>query len=220
RRVLVLAAPDRDPGVQRRAQQVRHRRGDDEAVQGLVPIRGPELRVRRLQQAPVDLRPGGQVRPPGRRGLHQPPRAPASRIQPPARGRGLIAKTDAAGGPGLLPEVLAFSSSLEQDRALLREDLVGSMAHLAMLSRQGIVPAEAARAIHDALVALWRDAESGTFVPAGEEDVHMAVEAELTRRLGDVAGFLHTGRSRNDQGALDLRLFIPQRGADLLAGLS
>jgi argininosuccinate lyase len=132
----------------------------------------------------------------------------------------LIAKTDAAGGPGLLPEVLAFSSSLEQDRALLREDLVGSMAHLAMLSRQGIVPAEAARAIHDGLVGLWRDAESGTFVPAGEEDVHMAVEAELTRRMGEVAGFLHTGRSRNDQVALDLRLFVRERCADVLTGLS
>ncbi|MGZ6077077.1 MAG: argininosuccinate lyase [Myxococcaceae bacterium] len=132
----------------------------------------------------------------------------------------MIAKTDAAGGPGLLPEVLAFSSSLEQDRALLREDLVGSLAHLAMLSRQGIVPAEAARAIHDGLVGLWRDAESGVFVPAGEEDVHMAVEAELTRRLGDVAGFLHTGRSRNDQVALDLRLFVRERCADVLTGLA
>jgi len=132
----------------------------------------------------------------------------------------LIAKTDAAGGPSLLPEVLAFSSSLEQDRALLREDLVGSMAHLAMLSRQGIVPAEAARAIHEGLVGLWRDAESGAFVPANEEDVHMAVEAELTRRLGEVAGFLHTARSRNDQVALDLRLFVRERCADLLGGLS
>jgi len=132
----------------------------------------------------------------------------------------VIAKTDAAGGPSLLPEVLTFSSSLEQDRALLREDLVGSMAHLAMLSRQGIVPAEAARAIHDGLVGLWQDAGSGAFVPAGEEDVHMAVEAELTRRLGEVAGFLHTGRSRNDQVALDLRLFVRERCADVLAGLS
>ena len=132
----------------------------------------------------------------------------------------MIAKTDAAGGPSLLPEVLAFSSSLEQDRALLREDLLGSMAHLAMLSRQGIVPVEAARAIHDGLVALWRDAESGAFVPAGEEDVHMAVEAELTRRLGDVAGFLQTGRSRNDQVALDLKLFVRERCADLLGGLA
>ena len=132
----------------------------------------------------------------------------------------MIAKTDAAGGPALLPEVLAFSSSLEQDRALLREDLVGSMAHLAMLSRQSIVPAEAARAIQDGLVGLWRDAESGAFTPGGEEDVHMAVEAELTRRLGDVAGFLHTGRSRNDQVALDLRLFVRERCADVLTGLS
>ena len=132
----------------------------------------------------------------------------------------MIAKTDAAGGPALLPEVLAFTTSLERDRALLREDLLGSLAHLRMLATQAIVPAEAARAIQEGLVGLWRDAESGAFVPAAEEDVHMAVEAELTRRLGEVAGFLHTGRSRNDQVALDLRLFVRERCADLLSALS
>ena len=132
----------------------------------------------------------------------------------------MIAKTEAAGGPGLLPEVLAFSSSLERDRALLREDLVGSLAHLTMLARQGIVPRDTARLLHQGLVQLWADAESGAFVPAGEEDVHMAVEAELTRRLGDTAGFLHTARSRNDQVALDLRLHARERVADVLTGLS
>jgi len=132
----------------------------------------------------------------------------------------VIAKTEAAGGPGLLPEVLAFSSSLEHDRALLREDLVGSLAHLTMLARQGIVPREQARHLHQGLVQLWADAESGAFVPAAEEDVHMAVEAELTRRLGETAGFLHTARSRNDQVALDLRLHVRERVADVLNGLS
>jgi argininosuccinate lyase len=132
----------------------------------------------------------------------------------------VIARTDAAGGPSLLPEVLAFSSSLEQDRALLREDLLGSLAHLLMLARQEIIPRSAAAAIHAGLVQLWRDADSGLFVPAGEEDVHMAVEAELTRRLGETAGYLHTARSRNDQVALDLRLYVRERCTDVLVGLS
>jgi argininosuccinate lyase len=129
----------------------------------------------------------------------------------------VIAKTAAAGGPSLDPEVLAFSSSLEQDRSLLREDLLGSLAHLAMLARQRIVPAESAVAVHRALVELWTAAEAGTWAPApGEEDVHMAVEAELTRRLGAEAGYLHTARSRNDQVALDLRLYVRERVAEAL----
>ncbi len=133
----------------------------------------------------------------------------------------MIAKTAAGGGPSLDAEVLAFSSSLQQDRALLREDLLGSLAHLTMLGRQRIVPVEAARAIHRALVELWRAAEAGTWHPAeGEEDVHMAVEAELTRRLGPQAGHLHTGRSRNDQVALDLRLHVREQLAEALEAVS
>ena len=119
----------------------------------------------------------------------------------------VLAKTDAAGERGLLPEVLAFSSSLALDRQLLREDLVGSLAHLTMLSRCGIVPREAAAQIRAELLTIWRAQETGTAVLADEEDVHMAVEVELTRALGETAGLLHTARSRNDQVALDLRLY-------------
>ncbi len=80
----------------------------------------------------------------------------------------MIAKTDAAGGPGLLPEVLAFSSSLEQDRALLREDLVGSLAHLAMLVPAGHRPRARRRAlIHDGLVGSVARCRVGAFVPGG-----------------------------------------------------
>lgn len=119
------------------------------------------------------------------------------------------------------PEVLAFSSSLEKDRLLLREDLVGSLAHLAMLRTKRIIPAESAEALRRALVQLWQDAEAGSWRPAeGEEDVHMAVEAELTRRLGAEAGHLHTGRSRNDQVALDLRLHVREQVALALEALS
>jgi argininosuccinate lyase len=132
----------------------------------------------------------------------------------------VIAKTAAGGGPALHPEVLAFSSSLEQDRALLREDLLGSLAHLAMLARRSIIPLEAARALHRELVALWQAAAAGTWRPEAEEDVHMAVEAELTRRLGAVAGHLHTARSRNDQVALDLRLHVREQVVEALEAVA
>jgi argininosuccinate lyase len=133
----------------------------------------------------------------------------------------VIAKTAAGGGPSLDAEVLAFTSSLEQDRLLWREDLVGSLAHLAMLGRQHIIPLDSAQALHRALVQLWDDATGGTWRPAGgEEDVHMAVEAELTRRLGVEAGHLHTARSRNDQVALDLRLHVREQVAQALEAVA
>jgi argininosuccinate lyase len=129
----------------------------------------------------------------------------------------VVAKTDAAGERGLLPEVLAFSSSLPLDRQLLREDLVGSLAHLTMLSRARIVPREAAQQIRVELLKLWKvDPEQ---LPE-EEDVHMAVEALLTQALGETGGMLHTARSRNDQVALDLKLHVREQCAAGLSELS
>ncbi|WP_394824050.1 argininosuccinate lyase [Pendulispora albinea] len=132
----------------------------------------------------------------------------------------MIAKTAAAGGPTLLPEVLAFTSSLALDRALIREDLVGSLAHLTMLSRRGIVPQEQARAIRDGLVSIWDAAQSGDLQLPDEEDVHMAVESLLTAKLGPAAGALHAARSRNDQVALDLRLYVREQCAEIFSALS
>lgn len=117
-----------------------------------------------------------------------------------------LAKTDAAGSRGLLPEVLAFSSSLSLDRQLLREDLVGSLAHVTMLGRQKVIPATDAKAIRDGLIALWQRADANTLELPDEEDVHMAVEAELNRTIGKPAALLHSARSRNDQVATGLRL--------------
>lgn len=114
----------------------------------------------------------------------------------------------ASGGAQLLPEVLAFSSSLPLDRQLLREDVIGSMAHLIMLSRTGIVPREAAAKIRAELVKVC----AATELP-DDEDVHMSVETLLTRALGETAGLLHTARSRNDQVALDLRLHVREQAA-------
>jgi argininosuccinate lyase len=122
----------------------------------------------------------------------------------------------ASGGAQLLPEVLAFSSSLPLDRQLLREDVIGSLAHLIMLSRTGIVPREAAAAIRAELLRVLQ----GSPELPDEEDVHMAVETLLTRALGEQAGMLHTARSRNDQIALDLRLHVREQCATALQELS
>ena len=119
-----------------------------------------------------------------------------------------IVGAGSASGAQLLPEVLAFSSSLPLDRQLLREDVIGSMAHLIMLSRTGIVPREVAAQIRGELVKAY----AATDLP-DEEDVHMAVETLLTRALGESAGMLHTARSRNDQIALDLRLHVREQCA-------
>jgi argininosuccinate lyase len=128
-----------------------------------------------------------------------------------------IARTDATGAGGMIPELLAWSSSFEHDRALAREDLVGSAAHVTMLARTGIVSVPDARTLRDALRTLYAEARGGTLaLPPGEEDVHMAVENELGKRVGAVAARLHTARSRNDQVALDLRLHVRDQGASLL----
>jgi len=128
-----------------------------------------------------------------------------------------IARTSATGDGGMLDELLSWSSSFDQDRALVREDLVGSAAHVTMLARTAIVPLEDARTLRRTLRTMYDEAVAGILLlPDDEEDVHMAVEAELGKRLGAVAQRLHTARSRNDQIALDLRLHVRDRGAALL----
>jgi len=104
--------------------------------------------------------------------------------------------------------VEAFTASIAVDQRLARHDIVGSMAHARMLGRQGIIPPEDAAAIAKGLVEVWRDIQAGGVqFSAGLEDIHMTVEALLAEKIGPVAGKLHTARSRNDQMALDLRLF-------------
>jgi argininosuccinate lyase len=132
-----------------------------------------------------------------------------------------IARTSATGPGGMLDDLLSWSSSLEDDRALVREDLLGSAAHVTMLGRARIVPREDARTLREALRVLYDEARAGKLtLPGGEEDVHMAVEAALGVRVGAVAARLHTARSRNDQVALDLRLHVRDRGAALLDALA
>ena len=104
--------------------------------------------------------------------------------------------------------VEAFTASIAVDQRLARHDIVGSMAHAWMLGRQGIIPPEDAAAIAKGLVEVWRDIQAGGVqFSAGLEDIHMTVEALLAEKIGAAAGKLHTARSRNDQVALNLRLF-------------
>lgn len=132
----------------------------------------------------------------------------------------MIAKTKATARAALLPEVLAYTSSLAHDLNLVREDLAGSLAHLAMLEAVALVPSEDAQAIHAELSVIAAEAKAGTLALADEEDVHMAIEARLTEKLGERAGSLHTARSRNDQIALDLSLFVRETARLVLGELA
>ncbi|WP_309715277.1 lyase family protein, partial [Armatimonas sp.] len=104
--------------------------------------------------------------------------------------------------------VWKFNQSLPFDQRLWREDITGSIAHAKMLGRQGIVPEVDAAKIVAGLELLYVDLESGAAsLPPEAEDIHSAIETMLFERLGkDVAGKLHTARSRNDQIATDVRL--------------
>jgi argininosuccinate lyase len=102
-----------------------------------------------------------------------------------------------------------FNASLSFDQRLWPYDIIGSIAHVKMLGECGIIPQAEAETIAEGLETLADDLKSGraTLSPDAE-DVHMAVESRLTERLGPVAGKLHTARSRNDQVATDLRLYV------------
>lgn len=113
---------------------------------------------------------------------------------------------------GTAASVEEYTESQSYDRALAREDVRGSMAHARMLARQGVLTDEEARAIVQGLGAVLAEIESGSFTWKRElEDVHMNVEARLTELVGPLGGKLHTGRSRNDQVALDFRLHVRAR---------
>jgi argininosuccinate lyase len=106
------------------------------------------------------------------------------------------------------PAALALSSSTDEDAELLAVDLWGSLAHARMLGATGLVPMASSRRIERGLRAIARDAAAGRFpLDPSLEDVHLNVEAALTRRIGADGERLHTARSRNDQVATDLALF-------------
>jgi argininosuccinate lyase len=106
--------------------------------------------------------------------------------------------------------MLRFSTSLPVDARLWRYDIQGSLAHVEMLGRQSIIAPDEAEAIQNGLQQIGADLESGwlKFDRAADEDIHSFVERTLRERIGPVAGKLHTARSRNDQIALDVRLYL------------
>ncbi len=114
-------------------------------------------------------------------------------------------RTDGA----LSKEADDFNSSIHFDSRMYRQDITGSMEHATMLSVCGILTVEESTCIVDGLQGILDDLDSGKlqFDPDAE-DIHMFVEAELTARIGDVGKKLHTARSRNDQVALDIRLYL------------
>ena len=102
-----------------------------------------------------------------------------------------------------------FNSSISFDMRLYKQDIIGSIAHVAMLGKQNIIALEESEAIIDGLNALLTDIEAGHIAfDEKMEDIHMNIEALLTERIGSVAKKMHTGRSRNDQVALDVRLYV------------
>ncbi len=112
-----------------------------------------------------------------------------------------------------------FNSSIHFDSRMYKQDITGSMAHAQMLAKQGIISGADADTLVDGLAQILADLESGKLaIDLTCEDIHMFVEAELTSRLGDVGKRLHTARSRNDQVALDIRMYLREQ-IDEISGL-
>ncbi len=112
-----------------------------------------------------------------------------------------------------------FNSSITFDARLYQEDITGSIAHAAMLGKQGIIEPHEAEKIIDGLKAILADIEAGEVqFSLEDEDIHMNVETLLTGRIGDTGKRLHTGRSRNDQVAVDFRLYVKEQ-IPVIAGM-
>ena len=105
-----------------------------------------------------------------------------------------------------------FNSSISVDSRMYKQDITGSMVHAAMLAAQGIIAEQDADAIIAELEAILQDIENGSLpIDTAAEDIHMFVETELTKRIGDVGKKLHTARSRNDQVAVDIRMYLREQ---------
>jgi argininosuccinate lyase len=116
--------------------------------------------------------------------------------------------------------LMAFTASLAFDRRLATDDLAGSRAHVRMLGRVRLLDAGETQAILAALDLVEAELSSGDFVfVATDEDIHTAIERRVTELAGDVGGKLHTGRSRNDQVATAVRLFVRREGTAVLDAL-
>src|SRR6476620_2300386 len=103
----------------------------------------------------------------------------------------------------------SFVESISYDRRLYKHDVAGSIAHATMLAKVGLITDAERDAIVDGLKSIERDIEANNFTfDESLEDIHMVVEAELIKRIGEPGRKLHTGRSRNDQVALDVLMWV------------
>ena len=112
--------------------------------------------------------------------------------------------------------VFDFNASITFDKRLFHEDVTGSIVHATMLAKQGILTEEERKSIVEGLAGILEDVDDGTLaIDETQEDIHSFVEATLIDRIGDAGKKLHTGRSRNDQVALDMRLYTRARVAEI-----
>ncbi len=114
--------------------------------------------------------------------------------------------------------VESFTESISFDHRLWKYDIEGSIAHTKMLGKQGLISKEDSEKIIRGLEEIARDIEAGSFTFREDlEDIHMNIEAALIKKIGDVGGKLHTARSRNDQVALDLRLYLRAESKEIIS---
>ena len=111
----------------------------------------------------------------------------------------------------------AFNASIDYDKRLYHEDIRGSIAHAHMLAKVGIISQEDAAAIEKGLKEILGEIQAGKFNFSTElEDIHMNIEAALTEKIGDAGARLHTARSRNDQVALDMHMYMKREVTEIM----
>src|SRR5437868_1406633 len=114
----------------------------------------------------------------------------------------------------------SFVESISYDRRLYRHDIAGSIAHATMLQKVGLITGAEREQIEVGLRSIEKDIEAGKFhFDESLEDIHMVVEAELITRIGEPGRKLHTGRSRNDQVALDLAMWVRYSSLEIVSSL-
>ena len=119
-------------------------------------------------------------------------------------------------GKELNSQVQDFNSSIRFDQTFYQEDIAGSIAHVTMLGKQKIIAPADAEKIKQELEKIRQEIQAGKLkIDENAEDIHMFIETELTARLGDIGKKLHTARSRNDQVALDLKLYLRNQIAEI-----
>ncbi len=221
-RPVVFAGPRGDRRLRRQVPGAGHRLGPPQALQG--PLHGgrPRVALRALRARAGDLRRRRQVR--SHRGgrFHQDLGtadrdgvAEVARRRPagPLPARGLMAHLWSGrfdGAPD--PDALAFGVSLHFDRRLFEDDITGSLAWAGALAEAGAITRADQEAIQRGLTAILDEGRRNPALVAGEdEDIHSFVERTLVERIGEAGKKLHTGRSRNEQVSLDLRLYLKRQ---------